>query len=307
MEAQEAPQFMGEQYAQQRQRIIDRFQCSEEEAADRLKTTWDNAFQALFLPEPPQNPPPSPPHSTREDQAMASKKTAPRDFDVDAAIPDRIPNSPSEFAIGKLENLEYVELWYFTTEGRREASISFPTTHNNSVGLLETELGLSLQLPSKSSRPSKNVIIDENLTWVQVMEARHSFVAAVDHAGWPEKHVQALGIFYVNLESLKMDGYDPKPLILYQAVARRNWHRTLKGKGNSFNISIINESLLFELKNQILVHDQKELQQQASILPFPPLAFTNSQPPSPHAAHLLPHLCNAMLPHLATNPSHATP
>ena len=50
------------------------------------------------------------------------------------------------------------------------------------------------------------------------MTARHTMINIADRVGWDKKLTLALAQFYINLEGLKSDGYNPRALILYQAV-----------------------------------------------------------------------------------------
>ena len=218
--------------------------------------------------EPPAPPPPSPPPNPAQLQdveppPLVQKRATFTDFDLDTSIPEGLPFFPAQYATDKIKMMEYVELWYFTTEGITDASRIAPTAAEDTYGLLRTDSGLAFQ-QIKASRASRNVISDEALTWEQIMTARHNIL---DAAGvWPEKHRLALAGFYMNLEALKATGSNSRALILYQATARRRWHSTLKGSGTAFNLSIINETLLLKLENQIRDRDQQEMRKQASVV-----------------------------------------
>ena len=254
MRGQAAQELGGEAFKQCGQQIMERFKCSEEEAANRLQTAWNNALHAPL--QQPDLPSLATPRSAQGIDIPPPPKmeVAFPDFDLDSTISEHILHAPSEFAIGKMEAMEYIELWYFTTEGYKEA-------RNNIV--------LAPQLPTEASKPSKYAIIDENLTWDQIMTARHNLASAANQAGWPHKHTHAVVELYTNLERLKFEGYNTRALILYQAVARRAWYAALKGRRERFNISRINERLLTKLEGEIQYRDQLELQRQASIFSVP--------------------------------------
>ena len=216
-----------------RQRIMARFECTEEEAAERLRRSIQDLFNdpdvpnppPAPLPEPPLEPPvplidpPNPPVTLMDEdtEAPTKKKATYVDFDLDAPIASCIPHNPSEYAVGKVKNLEYVELWYFTTEGCREAGKATPLVADETFGILKTNLGIALQ-PLKATKASKNAIVDEYLSWEQIMTARHTMINTASRVGWNKKLTLALAQFYINLEGLKSDGYNPRALILYQAV-----------------------------------------------------------------------------------------
>jgi len=270
MAEQEPPEWNNDTFNQYRQRFMDRFQCSEADAANRLQ----NMIQSL-LEDPPSQPPNTPPIPVPEsptpstpprDKEPHKKKVDFPDFDVNRSVADHIPHTPSQYAVGKIKNLEYVELWYFTTEGCRETSKATPTAADDTFGILNTETGLALQ-PIKATKASRSAVTDKHLTWEQITTARHTLITTTNRVGWPKKHTLALAEFYINLEGLKAMGYNSQALILYQAVVRRQWHDMMRGRGTPLNLSLINENLLSKLENQIRDHHQEELLKKASAHP----------------------------------------
>lgn len=251
----EQPDWRGEGFNQLVQRIMDQTHCTEEEAVVRLQTS----FQAILEGAPviPQEQAPL--------ETPAQKKVEFIDFDLDASVADQIPHNPSQYAIGRIESMEYVELWYFTTEGCKEASRATPTAADDTFGLLNTDSGLALQ-SIKATRASRNAIPDEHLTWEQIMTARHTLFQTVQRVKWPQKHARALAEFYIKLEGLKAEGGNARALLLYHGVVRRQWHEAMKGRGAPFNLSNINGALLAKLENQIRDRDQEELLKKASKL-----------------------------------------
>ena len=223
-----------------------RFGCTDKEAAERLRRSIQNLFNKPDVPDhppiPQQDPLPdpldplqerqNPPDHQREEDIDPPPKKKPIfvDFDLDAPITSCIPHSPSKYAIGKVENIEYIELWYFTTEGCREAGKATPSVADETFSILKTNSGIALQ-PLKATKASKNAVVDKYLSWEQIMTARHTMINIADRIGWDKKLTLALAQFYINLEGLKSDGYNPRALILYQAVVRKQWHDALKGRG----------------------------------------------------------------------------
>ena len=126
-----------------RQRIMAHFQCSEEEAAERLRRFIQGLFNEpevpipapAFPPDPPLDPlvplpehpnPPVPPLD-KNTEAPTKKKPTYVDFNLNAPIASWVLHSSSEYAIGKVKNIKYVELWYFMTKGCREAGKATPS------------------------------------------------------------------------------------------------------------------------------------------------------------------------------------
>ena len=258
-----------------RQLLMNRRGYTEEEATLRLQALLGPADQDQdHVPPPPPAPPsPSPPPqhaplTDDESQFPSKKKVMFVDFDLNSTIPEWTPHSPDPHAVARIKAMEYVELWYFTTEGIKDASQRTPTAVEDAFGLLKTDAGITFQ-PIKTSRASQKVIQDEALPWEKIMSARHNLLLEAFSAGWPEKIRVALSEFYVNLEALGARGKNPRVLVLYHAIARRRWHAALKGLGQPFNLSNINGALFTELENQIRESDNEEFRKQASFIrPF---------------------------------------
>jgi hypothetical protein len=79
------PQWDSADFGPMHLALQNRFGCSEEEAITRL-------------------------------QALSFK-----DYDLDTTISDRTPHVPLKWAVDKVKAKEYVQLWYFTTEGIMDA------------------------------------------------------------------------------------------------------------------------------------------------------------------------------------------
>ena len=259
------------------QRIMERFQCSEEDAMVRIMNSINGIFNELEVPRSPPVPlpdlpaplpdPPIPlfPAADGDPRPAPKKKATYVDFDLDTPVDNQVPHTPSEYAVGKMEDIEYVELWYFTTEGCKEAGKATPSVADNTFGILTTGAGLALR-PIKASKASHNAVIDQSLSWEQIMTARHTMISVANRTGWSRKLVLALAQFYINLEGKKSGGYNPRALILYHAVVRKQWHEALRGRGSSFNISIFNDALFIKLENQVRDRDLEDIQRQTSEL-----------------------------------------
>ena len=270
------PQWDTDTFEATRATLMDRFGCSNKEAIQRLQAMWNGTGdQEPHTPPMPPTPlaPPAPLSPIAPPERSPSpdipqpprKRTTFPSFNPDLTISAKMPYSPLPFAIDRVAAMEYVELWYFTSEGILDASKIALTTSDETIGLLKTDTGLAIQ-PIKASRPSQNAILDESLSWEQIMTARHNILDAASK--WPEEHRISMAGFYMSLEALKATGSNPRVLILYQAVARRQWHTTLKRQGESFNIAKISQDLLGKLENNLRDLDFKELQRQASKITF---------------------------------------
>ena len=107
MEGPNPPEGDADTLALARQRIMEHFQYSEEEAMARIMNSIDGIFNEPEVPRPPPaiplellDPPPEPPTPLvlEEDgePRPASKKASFVDFDLNMAINNQVPHTPSE-------------------------------------------------------------------------------------------------------------------------------------------------------------------------------------------------------------------
>jgi hypothetical protein len=189
-----------------------------------------------------------------EKQEADKKKPKINDFDEDAMIDDFLMPRPSSYALRRLEDFEYVELYYFTQEGCIDALENQHTLSEDTFGI--TKQDNMVQLRSISSlKASKHVIQDSELSWRQMTMGKTTLLANMPNANWPAKHVNALTQFFLQLEMhpFRSRPHGERILILYQARARRDWHDKLKLK-QAFNIAHINAGLLRSISDEVWDH-----------------------------------------------------
>ncbi|KAJ6548396.1 hypothetical protein B0H19DRAFT_1074254 [Mycena capillaripes] len=168
-------------------------------------------------------------------------------------IPDFLGRRASNFAKKKLDDKEYVELWYWTKEGCIDAEATRASIEaDESFGI--TQVGSTLSLnPLTAFKASKKVVRDKDLTWAQLSIAKTCFLSAIEAAGWPQEHRAAIMSFFYAIEThpLRMnhDDYADNILVIYQARARHYWHDTL-AQANGSNIAIINDRLLEQISQE---------------------------------------------------------
>lgn len=197
-------------------------------------------------------------------RAETRKKRKMPVFDEDSAVDDWIPKRPSQYALNRLDNCKYVELWYFTAEGLAEAANQRVATED--VYSLAPGVGNGLCLKHTSNmRASEKVVPDAWLTWAQFIQARGIFLTHVRNANWTEQYFNALSQFLVNLElhSTAITDGGTQVLLEYQAQTRRSWHDKML-TGLTFNISIINETYLSRVREALALANSKCLEAQVS-------------------------------------------
>jgi hypothetical protein len=176
-------------------------------------------------------------------------------------VGSHISPRPSPYAISKLEQFEYVELWYFTQEGCADAYTSHTTQAEDTFGFTKVDNIMALRSVS-SLRASKNAINDANLTFRQLSMSKVLFLDYAAKAGWPAgpgEHLDKLSKFFLDIEC-HPDRAQPNGehvLLTYQARVRRDWHDALK-RDQGFDISKFSEDLLRSISTEIWSLVQQE-------------------------------------------------
>jgi hypothetical protein len=192
-----------------------------------------------------------------ERREVERKKPKMNDFNENAMVNDFIGSRPSAYALRRLADFDYAELWYFTQEGCADAMHQH-TQNEDTFGLTKVDDMVSFR-PVSALKASKNVIQDIDLTWRQMEIAKTTLIQQITKSGWAEKAVTTLAQFFMSLEvhHYRQRAYGEHALLVYQARVRRNWHDQLK-LGSSFNIAIINETLLQSIHREIMDRKQAE-------------------------------------------------
>jgi hypothetical protein len=134
----------------------------------------------------------------QEEQCEAEKKKPKiNDFDTGSIVADIIIPRPSQYAIQKIKNMEYIELWYFSLDGCHEASITSRSTSDSDDAYGFTKVDSMVTLKTLASfKASHKALQDHDLSWHQFDLAKTSFLVHIEKNGWPEKHQQALALFF---------------------------------------------------------------------------------------------------------------
>ena len=224
--------------------------------------------QALEDPVPQDLPDPE---EVRDD--AEKKKPKMKDFDSDTVVGNYIALRPAQYALRRIEDFYYVELWYLTTEGCSDATQHQLTQHDDAFGLAKVDDMVTLKSFS-SIRASKNVVPDAKLSFCQMSMAKNAFIPLMAKYQWSEKAITAFAQLFTQLElhPLRQREFGERALITYQAKVRREWHDQLK-LGTAFNIGVINESLLQNIYRELLDQAQLLSLNEVSLPSFSPLPF----------------------------------
>ncbi|KAF8154174.1 hypothetical protein B0H34DRAFT_790381 [Crassisporium funariophilum] len=194
---------------------------------------------------------------TQEASHREKEKRKPklRNFTANKVVDSVSDTRPSPYAVHKLRQGEYVELYYFTQEACSEAERSEQTAAKDNITF--TAVGDQLFMkPAAAYKAAKKVIRDEDLTFKQLTLAKTDMLRHMGQEEWPEQHIIALGIFFIKLEChrlRKQDGGDAV-VLRYQAQVRREWTEALKSTSDEdvFDISVINDTRLNQMYTEHL-------------------------------------------------------
>ncbi|KAH9033532.1 hypothetical protein EDB85DRAFT_2073772 [Lactarius pseudohatsudake] len=279
------PSFESAEWDFLRQTMVDAhqgvFPLTPEEATQRLKDTWarengvkvaawnaqveqDRAEQEELdrLAQEEADAQLAQRQKEAEDQFREAEKKKPKlnDFDPDRTISDWIEARPAPYAVNRLNNLEYVELDYFTTKGCNEASADAGSVVSQDTLAFTRLDGTITVRPLAAVRSSRNVRNDEDLSWEEMLQGKNMMLRYMAKSTtWPQAHAQSLAVFFVALElhprTAQPNG--KRALLLYQSRARREWFAALK-RNEGFNIERIGEPLLQEAADEIDRKVQRE-------------------------------------------------
>ena len=155
-----------------------------------------------------------------QEQRRLAEKNKPKinSFDPTRSVSAWIVPPPAPYALEKINELEYVELDYFT-----------------------------------ALRPSNNIRSDEDLSWEEMLDAKDSMLHFITQSGlWPTAHSESLAAFFIALavhpRTLLTNG--KKALLLYQSRVRREWFDSLE-RNKGFNIGRINDKLVLNIAEEV--------------------------------------------------------
>jgi hypothetical protein len=128
------------------------------------------------------------------------KKPKMNGFSTMVTVGNTIAPHPSQYAIQKLNSFEYIELWYFSTEGCKEAIKTLCSIANNMFSLAKHNNQLTIQ-PSSAFKASRSAISDHELLFSMFQQAKNLFLTQANTAKWPQMHLDALALFFWHLEN----------------------------------------------------------------------------------------------------------
>jgi hypothetical protein len=230
----------------------------------------EEANQAAQQADEAAQQPPVLPHAQQDERVEAEKKKPTmKDFDDTTSVGNYIAPRPAQYALRRIEDFEYVELWYLTPEGCSDATQYQLTQNEDTFGLSRVDNMVTLKSVS-SIKASKNVVPDTELSFRQMSMAKNTFIPLMSKYQWSEKAINSFAQLFTQLElhPLRQREFGEQAIIVYQARVRREWHDQLK-LGSAFNIGILNEDLLQSIYRELLDRAQLlSLNEVSLIVPY---------------------------------------
>jgi hypothetical protein len=243
-------------------------------ARDARVVAWDQqvvedaaAALALAQQQEQQDPPPLQGGPVPEGADAEKKKPKMKGFNDATTVGNYIAPRPAQYALRRIEEFEYAELWYFTPDGCADATQQQFTQNDDAFGLTRVDDMVALKSVS-SLKASRNVILDADLSFRQMSMAKNALIPLMAKYQWPEKAINAFAQLFTQLElhPFRQREFGERALITYQARVRREWHDQLKLDA-AFNIGLINEDLLQSIYKEQLDQAQLLSLKEVSFLP----------------------------------------
>ncbi|KIK80051.1 hypothetical protein PAXRUDRAFT_52669, partial [Paxillus rubicundulus Ve08.2h10] len=147
---------------------------------------------------------------------------------------------------------EFIELWYFSPKGCRDAAKSSSSTTEDTFGISKVDDILTMQ-PVATLKQSHNVVNDCDLSISDFFHAKNSFLIHIEQASWPKEHINTLAEFFWHLKNhpIRNRHHGNTVMLLYAHHVRQSWHDDLKC-GSAFNISKVNDTLMNALNEEVV-------------------------------------------------------
>ena len=195
----------------------------------------------------------------REEDEMRKGEEKKRKTKFPTLILGTLPQKDSGFrpdrkAITRLENLEFVELWFFTFAGcqtTKNANLS----EGGTLSIMQENGNIRLRRSSTMASYQHLIVPDESLSWKDLLQGKSVFLECIAKGGWAEIYLEMFTNFYCTLELRselrQAHGFGERILVLYHARARREWFASAQSSRGPFDISIIEDDWMTEARKEM--------------------------------------------------------
>ncbi|KAF8975691.1 hypothetical protein BDQ17DRAFT_1175317, partial [Cyathus striatus] len=130
---------------------------------------------------------------------------------------------PSQYAINKIWAQAYVEMDYFTRQGCIHTSEGSMSSTTDTLGITNENRKIALKVVVIIN-PLKNIQQDNQLTWGEISQARHTFLQTMEGVGmtiWSKEIVESFADFFTGLDEhpIREEEYGDEAVVEYQTWA----------------------------------------------------------------------------------------
>ncbi|KAI9432911.1 hypothetical protein H4582DRAFT_2061276 [Lactarius indigo] len=183
--------------------------CAEQEEQDMQAQEEEDAQQALWDKE-----------TEEQCKEVEKKRLKLNPFNPNHSLGKYIEPRPAQYALNKINNLEYIELDYFTLRGCKEAAgNSNKSVSQDTLAFTQVEGSFAIR-PLAVIRPSRGIRCDKDLSWEEMFGTKNTMLHFMEKSQTlPTSHAISLAAFYIVLELHPRRNQDngKKILITYQS------------------------------------------------------------------------------------------
>jgi hypothetical protein len=176
-------------------------------------------------------------------------------------IPNEAAITLCSYALRKMDKGEYVELWYFTNDGLEEANRK-KTVDDDAMIMLMLADGSSAWVTAASTHDACAVLNDEDLPFKKFCQACPRMLMMMEETDWPEDRIRMMAKFWRNIQVHRFRSLwaaiGKKALLTYQAEQRKRWHVAVKTSVGPYDLSLVNEKVLEEMRERVYWEERKK-------------------------------------------------
>jgi len=188
---------------------------------------------------------------------------------------------PAKYTLKHMENVTYVELFYFTNKGIADAEEVATAPSNELFVWKQQDNGTpSLVEASTAKRGLKmDVLPDEKLSWEQFFKATLCMIQFMKCYHWLQDRIDMFCSFFLGIQShhwrTSLHPLCKKSLLFYQVKQWHLWHHTI-GSNFSFTLAEIEEEVLRNIRDKLMqtsFSTEFNKMQSVSFRVFPPFIW----------------------------------
>ncbi|KIK42968.1 hypothetical protein CY34DRAFT_82626 [Suillus luteus UH-Slu-Lm8-n1] len=166
----------------------------------------------------------------------------------------------SDFALCKLNNVQFVELIYWTNKGLADAKLKFLATDDDSMVPTTALDGSTSWIAASVAHPAAGVIADHLLSPLDFSHVIPRFITSLEHRGWDNSRVIMLANFF---GALMFHDYwtsdnelEQRALLMYAEGQRRAWHAAIPLPSGAWNLAILDGDEIYKIYDPLYHADR---------------------------------------------------